>query len=96
MTGRPATVVRQGGGQRRVVAVEVRDHGPGFPPDFLPQAFGRFQRADRARSRADGGTGLGLAIVASIVRAHGGTAIAGNDPGGGARIRIELPLGSGQ
>jgi two-component system, OmpR family, sensor kinase len=96
MTGRPATVVRQGGGQRRVVAVEVRDHGPGFPPDFLPQAFGRFQRADRARSRADGGTGLGLAIVASIVRAHGGTVIAGNDPGGGARIRIELPLDSGQ
>ncbi|MDX6334792.1 MAG: two-component system, OmpR family, sensor kinase [Streptosporangiaceae bacterium] len=96
MTGRPATAVRPGGGQRRVVAVEVRDHGPGFPPDFLPQAFGRFQRADRARSRADGGTGLGLAIVASIVRAHGGTAIAGNDPGGGARIRIELPLDSGQ
>lgn len=96
MTGRPATAVSQGGRQQRVVAVEVRDHGPGFPPDFLPHAFGRFQRADRARSRADGGTGLGLAIVASIVRAHGGTATAGNDPGGGARVRIELPLDPGQ
>ncbi len=96
MTGRPAPAVSPGGRRQRVVAVEVRDHGPGFPPEFLPHAFGRFQRADRARSRADGGTGLGLAIVASIVRAHGGTAIAGNDPGGGARIRIELPLDSGQ
>jgi hypothetical protein len=95
MTGRPATAVSQGGARQRVVAIEVRDRGPGFPPDFLPHAFGRFQRADPARSRADGGTGLGLAIVASIVRAHGGTAIAGNDPGGGARIRIELPLDSG-
>jgi len=96
MTGRPATAASRGGARQRVVAVEVRDHGPGFPPDFLPHAFGRFQRADPARSRADGGTGLGLAIVASIVRAHGGTAIAGNDPGGGALIRIELPLDSGR
>jgi two-component system OmpR family sensor kinase len=96
MTGRPAMAVGRGSARRRVVAVEIRDHGPGFPPDFLPHAFGRFQRADPARGRADGGTGLGLAIVASIVRAHGGTAIVGNDPGGGARIRIELPLDSGQ
>jgi two-component system OmpR family sensor kinase len=95
VTGRPAAAASQRGGRQRMVAVEVRDHGPGFPPEFLPHAFGRFQRADRARSRADGGTGLGLAIVASIVRAHGGTAIAGNDPGGGARIRIELPLDPG-
>jgi two-component system, OmpR family, sensor kinase len=82
------------GGQRRVVAVEVRDHGPGFPPEFLPRAFERFQRADPARGRADGGAGLGLAIVATIARAHHGRVDAGNLPAGGARVRIELPVDS--
>jgi two-component system, OmpR family, sensor kinase len=83
-----------GGGQRRVVAVEVRDHGPGFPPEFLPRVFERFQRADPARGRADGGAGLGLAIVATIARAHHGRVDAGNLPAGGARVRIELPVDS--
>jgi two-component system, OmpR family, sensor kinase len=83
-----------GGGERRVVAVEVRDHGPGFPPEFLPRAFERFQRADPARGRADGGAGLGLAIVATIARAHHGRVDAGNLPAGGARVRIELPVDS--
>ncbi|MCW2890023.1 MAG: putative transrane sensory transduction histidine kinase for metal resistance [Streptosporangiaceae bacterium] len=72
--------------------IEVRDHGPGFPPGFLPHAFERFARADPGRARVGGGTGLGLAIVASIAGAHGGHAQAGNDPGGGARVRMEIPL----
>jgi heavy metal sensor kinase len=73
------------------VVIEVCDHGPGFPPEFLPRAFERFSRADPARSRADGGTGLGLAIVAFIAHAHGGRALADNRSQGGARVRIELP-----
>ena len=90
VSGRCA-VATGGGGGRRVVAVEVRDHGPGFPREFLPRAFERFQRADPARGRADGGAGLGLAIVATIAHAHHGTVAAGNHPSGGARVRIELP-----
>jgi two-component system, OmpR family, sensor kinase len=73
------------------VVIEVRDRGPGFAADFLPHAFERFHRADAARSRAEGGAGLGLAIVDSIIRAHGGRVRAGNHPGGGARVQIELP-----
>jgi two-component system, OmpR family, sensor kinase len=79
------------GSGRPGIVIEVRDHGPGFPADFLPHALERFRRAGAARSRADGGAGLGLAIVASIVRAHGGRIIADNHPEGGARVRIELP-----
>ncbi|MFE4771952.1 sensor histidine kinase [Streptomyces sp. NPDC056713] len=75
--------------------IEVRDHGPGFPPAFLAHAFERFRRADAARSRPGGGAGLGLAIVRSIAQAHGGTAAADNAPGGGARVRLELPLAPG-
>jgi two-component system, OmpR family, sensor kinase len=73
------------------LVVEVRDDGPGFPVGFLPHAFERFRRPDSGRSRGDGGAGLGLAIVRAIVAAHGGTATAGNRPGGGAVITLGLP-----
>jgi heavy metal sensor kinase len=74
-----------------VAVVEVADRGPGFDRAFLARAFERFERGDGARSADGGGHGLGLAITRSIVRAHGGDAFAMNRPGGGARVRLELP-----
>jgi two-component system OmpR family sensor kinase len=73
------------------VELHVRDHGPGFPVDFLPAAFERFSRADEARSR--GGTGLGLAITSAVAVAHGGSAHAANCPDGGADVWLSLPDG---
>jgi two-component system, OmpR family, sensor kinase len=72
--------------------VEIADRGPGLPQDFLDRAFERFERADAARTRDTGGSGLGLSIVRSLVRAHGGDATASNRDGGGAVVRLELPL----
>jgi hypothetical protein len=69
----------------------VTDAGPGFPAEFLPHAFERFRRPDTGRSRSDGGAGLGLAIVSAIAVAHGGTALARNQPGGGAAVSLRLP-----
>ncbi len=74
--------------RQRSVELHVTDEGPGFPTDFLPEAFERFSRADSAR--ADGGAGLGLAIVDAIARSHGGTAHAWNE-GAGANVWISLP-----
>ena len=73
------------------LVLDVSDHGPGFPADFLPHAFERFRRPDSGRARSDGGAGLGLAIVSAIARAHGGRALAGHRPGGGAVVSLELP-----
>jgi two-component system OmpR family sensor kinase len=73
------------------LTVEVADRGPGFPAEFLPHAFERFRRPDSGRARSDGGAGLGLAIVSAIAHAHGGRATAGNLPGGGAVVTLELP-----
>ena len=71
--------------------IDVADAGPGFPPEFLPHAFERFRRPGTGRSRSDGGAGLGLAIVRAIAVAHGGTATARNQPGGGAIVSLRLP-----
>jgi two-component system, OmpR family, sensor kinase len=73
------------------LVIEVRDHGPGFPPEFLPHAFERFRRPDQGRARSAGGAGLGLAIVQAIALAHGGQAMASNGVEGGAAVRLELP-----
>ena len=48
-------------------------------PEFLPQAFERFSRADP--SRTGNGAGLGLALASAIAEAHGGAARAATDRG---------------
>jgi two-component system OmpR family sensor kinase len=71
--------------------VEVSDDGPGITEGQATAIFERFFRADSSRSRETGGAGLGLAIVATIVRAHGGRAIAEARPGKGALFSVFLP-----
>jgi two-component system OmpR family sensor kinase len=72
--------------------LEVRDHGPGLPPDEAERVFERFYRVDSSRRRgAGGGSGLGLSIVAAVTAAHGGTVEVRPTPGGGATFRVTLP-----
>ena len=73
--------------------VVVRDHGPGIAEADLPHIFDRFYRSPAARGLP--GSGLGLAIVAQVVKAEGGTIVAENDPGGGARMTLRLPTVAG-
>jgi two-component system sensor histidine kinase MprB len=68
----------------------VRDHGPGIDEHDLPYVFDRFYRATAARGRA--GSGLGLAIVRHVAEVHGGTVRAEAAPGGGALLRLALPV----
>ncbi len=77
--------------ERDHVYCQVRDTGPGIPPDQLPFVFERFWRGDRSRSRETGGTGLGLAIARKWVEAHGGRIWAESPPGEGAVFTFWLP-----
>jgi two-component system sensor histidine kinase MprB len=70
----------------------VRDHGPGFKDADLAHVFDRFYRAREARGMR--GSGLGLAIVRQTAETHGGTVSAENAPGGGALLRLRLPVAS--
>ncbi len=82
------TVTPQANGWLRFI---VDDDGPGIPEDQRERVFDRFHRTDPARERSAGGAGLGLAIVKAIAQAHGGTVEAGEAPGGGARMVMDLP-----
>lgn len=70
-----------------VVAVTVRDSGPGIAQDVLGRIFDPFFTTKTTGE----GTGLGLSIAYGIVEAHGGVLWAGNREGGGAEFTILLP-----
>ncbi|HEY4397256.1 MAG TPA: ATP-binding protein [Acidimicrobiia bacterium] len=77
-------------GDRAVVA--VRDDGPGFPPELLGQAVGRFVRGTNGGRGTENGAGLGLAIVDAIATAHGGALEIENSVDGGAKVQLRLPV----
>lgn len=71
-------------------SVAVRDYGPGVDPGDLPHIFDRFYRSGQARGMP--GSGLGLAIVRQVAETHGGSVVAQNADGGGALLRLSLPV----
>ncbi len=85
---RPGRLPRPSSRARQAI-LAVEDDAPGFPPAFLPADFERFSRPDAGRT--GDGAGLSLAIAATVARAHGGDADAGNGPAGGAYVRLRIP-----
>lgn len=73
------------------VRITVEDNGPGFPAELLPRVFQRFVKGAKSE-----GHGLGLAFVSAVATVHGGSALAGNLPQGGARMIVEIPLAAGK
>jgi signal transduction histidine kinase len=73
--------------------IEVRDEGPGLPPDQLDKVFERFVQLPRPGGAPEGGGhGLGLAISRGIARVHGGDIRATNRPDRrGLVMTVDLP-----
>jgi PAS domain S-box-containing protein len=72
--------------------VEVRDNGPGIPPDQQPALFTRFNQIDNGINRKYGGSGLGLSICSEIVRLMQGEIGVESVPGEGACFWFEIPV----
>jgi CheY-like chemotaxis protein len=71
------------------VTVEVRDSGPGMPPEVLNRLFTPFFTTKPVGL----GTGLGLSICHRIVSALGGEISAQSVIGKGSTFKVVLPVG---
>jgi signal transduction histidine kinase len=80
-----------GGGQARV---EVRDQGPGLPPEEQAHIWERFHRAKgiEVQSGSGVGLGLGLHICKTIIERHEGQVGVQSAPGQGSTFWFSVPL----
>ncbi len=71
-------------------SVQIRDAGPGIPPEHLERVFDRFYRVDKARSRSTGGAGLGLAIAQRAAESIRGKLSLKSELGSGTVATVEF------
>lgn len=84
-------VVREEGG-RRVVRIDVCDHGPGLPAEIAADLFKPFHAARVPEADRPAGLGIGLPLAREVARAHGGELSLLSTSRDGTTFRFELPL----
>jgi signal transduction histidine kinase len=67
-------------------ALEVRDSGPGIPPEILDRIF------TMHFTTKESGTGIGLYVARSIIESHGGEIRVDPGLGRGASFTVTLPV----
>jgi signal transduction histidine kinase len=72
----------------KLVWIEVKDNGPGIPPDVLKKIFDPFFTTKDPGT----GTGLGLSVSQNIIQQHGGTLSVDSTVGVGTTFKITLPI----
>ncbi len=72
----------------KAIVVEVLDTGAGIPEENLTKLFEPFFSTKPTGK----GAGLGLTVAKKILELHGGTIEIANRDGGGARVKLTLPL----
>jgi len=82
----PAQIHLLASRERDMLAITVRDHGPGFSDAMLAQ-FGRPYQSSKGA-----GHGVGLFLVTNVARRLGGRVEPANLPQGGAEVRLLVPL----
>jgi len=78
---------------KKFVKFDVKDNGPGIPPEHVNRVFERFYRVDKSRSKKQGGTGLGLAIVKHILEGHKSKITVASDVNVGTVFSFKLEKG---
>ncbi len=75
-----------------LVAVTIRDYGPGIPAHKVDFIFEPFTQLDGSDTRRIAGTGLGLTIARALAEKQGGTIRVSSREGQGATFTLTLPL----
>lgn len=70
------------------IAIEIRDTGPGIPPQVIQHIFDPFFTTKKPGK----GTGLGLSITYGLVKKLGGDIVVSSEAGKGALFTVILPL----
>lgn len=80
--------------EQNVARVNVRDEGPGLPPEEHPRVWEAFHQVPgiEVLSGSGIGLGLGLHISRTIVERHGGSVALESAPGTGSTFAFNLPL----
>jgi len=68
----------------QTIICEIKDNGPGFAKGIIDRVFELFTTG----TLNDNSTGIGLPIANMIMEAHGGSIIIGNNPEGGASVKL--------
>jgi two-component system, sensor histidine kinase and response regulator len=71
--------------------VEVKDSGPGIPPQEIPLLFEEFSRLSNRPTGGEKSSGVGLAISKSLIEAHHGQIGVETAVGQGSTFWVELP-----
>jgi signal transduction histidine kinase len=82
------TTMREG----HVMAVAVRDHGPGIPAHKVDFIFEPFTQLDGSDTRRIAGTGLGLTIARALAEKQGGGIRVASREGEGAVFTLTIPM----
>lgn len=75
-----------------LMAVAIRDHGPGIPARKVDFIFEPFTQLDGSDSRRIAGTGLGLTIARALAEKQGGGIRVASREGEGATFTLTIPL----
>jgi signal transduction histidine kinase len=74
------------------VEFAVADRGPGVDPSEKRSVFNPFFRGKRAIDNQIHGLGIGLSLVRRVAETHGGSVAVTNQPLGGARFSLLIPV----
>lgn len=69
----------------QTIICEIKDSGPGFATGNIDRVFDLFVTGD---AHLDNSTGIGLPIAKMIMDAHEGSITVGNNPEGGASVKL--------
>ena len=75
---------------KRQIEIEIRDSGPGIPPEIEEEIFDPYF-STKHKSKLHKGTGLGLFIAHQNIQAHDGTIEINREYTDGASFKISIP-----